>query len=498
MAIPLAEHYNLIHRILSMQDNIEGEIPSGAGTHDAISLAQGMVWLGVLVVLAAITRVYGIWEWSITGDEIHTVTHAAERAWEFVGSAYYLLFLASTSLFGSSEWAARAPNVVIGVVTIPVFYVMVQRFFDRQAALIACFFLVLNGWHLYHTQIARFYGGVALSAVIAYYCFYVALQRESYGYLAGALVASLLGVMFNATAVMVPASLSVFALVVFVWRGDLFAAFNRRLAGVYVGLSLLGVLAAMPVFLRLLEAWGIAMGGLSLGTFTVFFGVADRITVAIGLLTICALFWVWREAPAKAIYFLVIIAVPLVALAIAAAILPPVRPRYVIYILPPVLAIVAYLCVAVSRAVDTGVVARHALTAVVTAALLPGLLSYYTSRLTLDLSDPVDYIQSARGEEDRVIVFGPSMGALFDEDAQAYVTVIGTTAFWREDLEFSADFRANDMWIAVDTYRTTYMPQPLETWLMNNAHLTWRKHETRIDYSMQGFEVWQVPAIAAE
>jgi len=481
-----------------MQDEIKGEIPSGAGARDTISPTQGMLWLGVLVLLAAVTRVYGIWEWSITGDEIHTVTYAAERAWEFVGSAYYVLFLASTSLFGASEWAARVPNVVIGVATIPVFYVMVQRFFDRQTALLACFFLVLNGWHLFHTQIARFYGGVALSAVIAYYCFYVALQRESYSYLAGAVVASLLGVMFNATAVMVPASLSVFALVVLVWRGDLFAAFNRRLAGVYVGLSLLGVLAAMPVFLQLLESWGITVSSLSLGTFSVFFGVADRITIVVGLLTICALFWVWREAPAKAIYFLAIIAVPLVALAIAAAILPPVRPRYVIYILPPVLAIVAYLCVAVSRAVDTGVVARHALTVVVIAVLMPGFISYYTGRLTLDLSDPVEYIESVRGEGDAILVFGFSMVPLFDEDIQEHVTIVGRKSYWRADLVLPDEMRANDLWIAVDTYRTTYMPRPLETWLMNNGALRWRRHEKRIDYSMRGFEVWRVPAIAAE
>ena len=476
-----------------MQDEISGGIQSAAGAQKDISSTQGILWLVGLMLLAAITRVYGIWEWSITGDEIHTVTHAAERAWELVGSAYYLLVLASTAMFGSSEWAARLPNVLIGVTTIPLLYVMVQHFFDRQTALLACLFLVLNGWHLYHTQIARFYGGVVLSAVVAYFCFYVALQRGSYAYLAGALVASLVGVMFNATAVMVPAALSFFAVLVLVWRGNLFAAFNRRLAGVYVGLSLLGVLAAMPVFLQLLESWGISVGSLSLGTFSVFFGLADRITILIGLLTICALFWVWREAPAKAIYFLLIIAVPLVALAIAAAILPPVRPRYVIYILPPVLAIVAYLCVAVSRALETRVVARHALTVVVIAALIPGFLSYYTGRLTLDLSDPVEYIESVRGDEDAIVVFGFSMGPLFDEEVQEHVTIVGSKAHWRADLELPDEMRARDLWIAVDTYRTTYMPQPLETWLMNNADLTWRKHEKRIDYSMRGFEVWRVP-----
>ena len=115
-----------------MQDEKAGGIESAPGAHTDISSTQGMVWLGVLVVLAAITRVYGIWEWSITGDEFYTVEFAAERAWRLVGSAYYILLLASTSLFGSSEWAARLPSVLIGVATIPFFYIMGQRFWPAS------------------------------------------------------------------------------------------------------------------------------------------------------------------------------------------------------------------------------------------------------------------------------------------------------------------------------------------------------------------------------
>jgi 4-amino-4-deoxy-L-arabinose transferase-like glycosyltransferase len=51
-------------------------------------------------------------------------------------------------LFGVSAAALRAPNILIGILALPAFYLLVRRTGDRTLALLATFLLAISPWHI--------------------------------------------------------------------------------------------------------------------------------------------------------------------------------------------------------------------------------------------------------------------------------------------------------------------------------------------------------------
>ena len=78
---------------------------------------------------------------------------------------YYALLHGWAAPLGTSPAALRLLSVAVGVLTIPLLYLVARRMLSTRTALLATFLLTINPLHVYYSQEVRMYGLVALLSV---------------------------------------------------------------------------------------------------------------------------------------------------------------------------------------------------------------------------------------------------------------------------------------------------------------------------------------------
>ncbi len=451
--------------------------------------------LAGLTVLALVSRVWGIWLGGIVGDEYYTVAHAAERV-RGIQPAYYVLVVGSTQLLGDAPWVARLPAALLGTLAVPIFYWGFREILGRYAAGIGSLLVVLSEWHLYHSQMARFYSGVFLFALLSYVCFYRALQRDSYGWLGAALVANGLVVLFHATAVLVPVACFVFALMLLWWKPAHEGLFSLRVARTYALIGGAVGLALSPFFWHIARLWEGKRGSALDLSEPLEMGM--QLVLNSGLLVVVAAgLGVWHllaRDRERGLFFMVGVLVPVLSLVLMAVPLSPVRAKYVIGVFPLLIALAACLASAAREAAGRSEwhAVAHAVSILLIVSMLPGFVSHYTGKYSLDVLDAVKAIEERWQPGDRIVVFSHSLGyhleGRFPEDA---LVVRGGKGVWRSTLTpYQAG--APRAWVLVDTYRNQRYDTGVFAWLLDHAALAWRRYEWRLDYQQMGFELYRV------
>lgn len=448
---------------------------------------QELLIVCVLTLLALATRVYGIWEWPITGDEYFTIANFEDRATGLIGSAYYALGLLSQTIFGPTNWSARLPAVVLGVLSIPAFYLMCRSMFNRRAAAIGCIFVILSEWHLYHSQMARFYSGVFLFAAISYYLYYISLDRGSYLYLSLSLAASLSAVSFHVTSIFIVASCGAHSMFLLVSTRDGEGALSQDVAKVYLSVCVLAGVTMLPKFLSIAGAWGVGYQGLTFDVLSTMLGVVENTGVPVFVSAFLGLVYLYFARTEKFSLFVILTIIPILSVLAFAIFLPPARPRYMFYSLPLVFALSSFFCVGIFEGFEGHLNADIGVAVVISSVVAVSFLSYYSGRLSLDVRDPVKYVEENYKSSDQVVVFGWSIRHQLDDGID--VSLIKSKSFWERRLVPIAEEEGRT-WVIIDTYRTAPLRQDLEAWLMENASLRWRKEEARFDYTQRGYEVW--------
>lgn len=159
-----------------------------------------MGWvLGLTAVAFALRWLY-IGQQSLWLDELFSAFLVRKSWWGIIqGTAqdilpplYYLLLKGMMQL-GNNETAARALSAVASAASVPVFYYLGKRLFDRPFALVASVLLVVNPFHILYAQEARMYTLFGLFSLLSAYCFWQAWQdgeRKSWGLFAVVTIAS--------------------------------------------------------------------------------------------------------------------------------------------------------------------------------------------------------------------------------------------------------------------------------------------------------------------
>jgi mannosyltransferase len=181
---------------------------------------------------------------------IRGVPAEALRHDAFEPPVYFWLLHLVTSVFGRSETALRAPSLVVGVATIPAFWLLTMRLTDSvPTAHVAALLLALNPLHVWYSQEARPYALLLCVAVVAMLCLERALTggRSRWWVAFGSL--SGLTFLIHATGVMVFASGALWALL-----GD-----RRRLPRVALA-GVVMLLIVLPFLITLAHAIGHATG----------------------------------------------------------------------------------------------------------------------------------------------------------------------------------------------------------------------------------------------
>ena len=130
--------------------------------------ATGVVFL--LILLGLGLRLARLSFQPLWWDEGYSVWFATRPLAEMVSLTaqdihpplYYALLHGWAALLGTGPAALRLPSIVVGVLTIPLLYLVARRMLSTRAALLAAFLLTINPLHVYYSQEVRMYGLVAL------------------------------------------------------------------------------------------------------------------------------------------------------------------------------------------------------------------------------------------------------------------------------------------------------------------------------------------------
>jgi len=153
------------------------------------SRAGSLIPLALLTVVAGLVRAgnvgQGFWY-----DEIFSLTHFFRSDWATLFTTmpvpnhhplYSALAKLSILALGEKEWTARLPALIAGTATVPVLYVMGERFVSRRAGLAASLLLCFNMWHVYYSTDARGYSLMILLTLLCWFFFLLMMESPTRG-----------------------------------------------------------------------------------------------------------------------------------------------------------------------------------------------------------------------------------------------------------------------------------------------------------------------------
>lgn len=143
-------------------------------------------WLAGLTLAALALRVVALNQQLWYDEMLLAVRWAPLRLWEIVTTytsqnqhmLYSVLARVAMDWFGESNWALRLPAVLFGVATIPALYFCARQVTTQRESLLAAALLAVSYHHVWFSQNARGYTGLALWTVVTTY-FFLRGMRES-------------------------------------------------------------------------------------------------------------------------------------------------------------------------------------------------------------------------------------------------------------------------------------------------------------------------------
>lgn len=157
-------------------------------------------WLGIILILGTVLRVYDLGTESYWIDEVSTVIEGQQSIPQLLASGrldqppgYYLPFHFWIGGFGTSEVSTRAFSLIVGVASIGLIFLVGRELFGSEVGLLGAFFMAVSDFQIFFSQEARFYSFFEFTTLLSFFCFVLALKRKRvidfvlYG-LAGALL----------------------------------------------------------------------------------------------------------------------------------------------------------------------------------------------------------------------------------------------------------------------------------------------------------------------
>ncbi len=232
-----------------------GEISTG-------NISRSSVWVVVIVITtaAAVLRLYKLGVWSFWVDEIFTLQDSTTGGalGQFHGGTYplsYMLIGASMAHFGINEWSARIVPALFGIVTPATVYLLSRKHFGEGTSIIAAIIIAISPWHLYWSQMARFYTMTVFFATASLLVLHKGLEenRRIHIIVAGLLMA--LGVLSHYSALLMLAGIGVYAALIILLRWEKPAGLNWANILIYLAPLIVGAIIVGPKAVALLSKY---------------------------------------------------------------------------------------------------------------------------------------------------------------------------------------------------------------------------------------------------
>jgi hypothetical protein len=136
-------------------------------------------WLAGLTLAALALRLVALDQQLWYDEMLLAVRWAPLRLWEIVTTytsqnqhmLYSVLARVAMDLFGEHNWALRLPAVLFGIATVPALYFCARQVASQGEGLLAAALLAVSYHHVWFSQNARGYTGLALWTVVTTYFF---------------------------------------------------------------------------------------------------------------------------------------------------------------------------------------------------------------------------------------------------------------------------------------------------------------------------------------
>jgi mannosyltransferase len=165
------------------------------------------LWLTILSALAVVLRTIALNQ-QLWFDEIATLLNFVRTPMRHIVTTYtsqnqHMLYsvLARISVvtLGDAVWTLRLPAVIFGVLTVPALYFCSRLLIARREALLACALLTVSYHHVWFSQNARGYTGLAFFALVTMYFFIRGSREEKWVAWIGYAIALALGMYMHLT-----------------------------------------------------------------------------------------------------------------------------------------------------------------------------------------------------------------------------------------------------------------------------------------------------------
>lgn len=339
--------------------------------------------LFLIFSVAALLRFYKLGDWSYWVDELYTLEASLNPYSENLSRPFWLITRVGLDLFGINAFAVRLFPAVFGVLAIPLLYYPFKSIFNKRVAMLAIAFLAVSPWHIYLSQLARWYSLLLLVSTFSLISFYFFVERNSIQWLITSFLLFVLAFFLHLTA----------GFVVMIGLTYLFVLsripklqpkdFSQKKVNLFFIAAVIVVLAFIPKFLGFVNQWQEIeqqMGYWGSTPINFSLKVFYHLTPGIAVVAFAGLLMLFNKKNRKGVFLLIYCLLPPLVLNVAAFFETNVSAKYVFFTLPGLLIAASYVCNSIIEKLNTN---RIVIGLVIFAAtILPSLQTnfiYFTS-----------------------------------------------------------------------------------------------------------------------
>lgn len=304
--------------------------------------------LAIITVIAGLLRFYNLHVWSFWIDEYISLEASLRPYLENLSHPFWIVTRFSLDLFGISAVSLRLPPFIFGVLSIFLLYFPFKAIFDRRVALLTCFLMAISPWHIYISQLARWYSLLLLVSAFSLISFYFYVERhQSLRYLIISVLLFAFSFLLHLTAGFIVLIGIVYLALLSQIRKLQPESFSRKKVNIFFVVLILGSILLVPRFLQFVSQWNqIQLRDGSWGTTPISFvlNVLYHLTPTIGFASFLGLILLLFRDKRKGLFIAVYAVLPALFLIIAASLEINISNKYLFFTLPALLLAASCLC----------------------------------------------------------------------------------------------------------------------------------------------------------
>jgi 4-amino-4-deoxy-L-arabinose transferase-like glycosyltransferase len=305
--------------------------------------------IAFITAIAAGLRFYKLAEWSPWVDELYTLSWSLR---DDVGilekNPYCFLTEFFLNILGVSPLSLRLPAFVFGIISIPILYFPFKALLGRSVALLAVFLMAISPWHIYLSQLARWYTLLLLVSGLSLFSFYYFIENNALRYLDLACVFFITAITLHLTGAFVLVIGIIYLLLLLLLPSRRPSDFNLKIVVVILALLAVSGLAFLPKFLNFVKQWASVQQKLGYwGSTPIKFSLKAlyQLTPSIASLSLAGLFLLSRPQKRDGLFLATYCFFPPLVLNLVATFDVNVSAKYIFFTLPGLLLAASYICI---------------------------------------------------------------------------------------------------------------------------------------------------------